>query len=252
MMLLLAKEILEHIRTYRLVVVAGLSLLIGMGSPLAAYHAPKLIETLARQDSTVEIAFTRQPSLKDALQQYTKNFGLLTLAVILLAMAGVGREVRSGTAALVITQPVARTTFLAIKLCGLLALFGSGLVLAGAGFMLYTAELFEAPSWSQFLAANALLFLLIVLYTSLTTLGSSLFTSQAAAAAVGFGGFLLLQGWSVLPRVGCASPARLTEYALAIGMGRDAAGLVAPLVAALAIIISSSATACWHFRTREL
>ena len=106
--ILLRKELLESIRTFRLPVVAGLFLFVGLSSPVLARYLPEIIELAGgEQLGVIEIP---TPTATDAVDQLVKNlaqFGALT--AILLAMGLVASEKDRGTAAFILTKPVSRT-----------------------------------------------------------------------------------------------------------------------------------------------
>ena len=89
--ILLRKELLESIRTFRLPVVAGLFLFVGLSSPVLARYLPEIIELAGgEQLGVIEIP---TPTATDAVDQLVKNlaqFGALT--AILLAMGLVASE----------------------------------------------------------------------------------------------------------------------------------------------------------------
>jgi len=113
---LIRKELLETVRTFRLPIVVGLFAVVGIGSPLLARFTPEIVEALAG-DMGIPVP---TPTVEAAIDQLLKNlaqFGGLT--AILLAMGSVAAEKERGTAALLLTKPVGRAAFLGAKVAAL-------------------------------------------------------------------------------------------------------------------------------------
>ena len=111
---LLGKEWLEAWRTYRLPIVAGLFLLVGLTSPLLARYLPEIIEAAA--GDTLGGAFDiPTPTGADAVDQLVKNLAQFgALAAILLAMSSVATELERGTAAFVLARGPAFASAMAL------------------------------------------------------------------------------------------------------------------------------------------
>ncbi|HEX6131164.1 MAG TPA: ABC transporter permease [Actinomycetota bacterium] len=245
---LVGKELLEARRTLRLQVVAGLFLIVGIGSPLIARYTPEIVEALAG-DMGIPIP---TPSPSDAVDQLLKNlvqFG--GLAAILLAMGSVATEKERGTAALILTKPVDRAAFLVAKLVTLAATLALATALATAGAWLYTMILFEQPSAVGYAASGVLTWLSLVAYAAVTFLASTLTRSALVAAAVGFGAFVALGIASAFPTVGEYLPPGLGVPARALALG-EAADPLLPLVSTLVLIVACAVGAWASFRRQEL
>ncbi|MGZ6372983.1 MAG: ABC transporter permease, partial [Candidatus Limnocylindria bacterium] len=182
---LLRKELLEQLRTWRLLIVVVVFALFGIGSPIIARYTPEIVKALAGPSMAIPIP---TPTVADAFIQFLKNLGQTgILAAILLAMGSVATEKERGTAALILTKPAARGAFLAAKLVAISATLLAGLIVAAIGAYLYTWFLFAAPSPVGFVEMSLLLFLSLLGYASLTFLGSTLTRSALPAAAIGIG-----------------------------------------------------------------
>jgi ABC-2 type transport system permease protein len=246
---LLKKELLEQVRTSRLIVVAAIFLAVGLGSPLLAKYTPELLE---RMGGDIQIILPT-PSAKDAVDQFLKNLGQTgPFAAILLAMSAVARERERGTAALVLTKPVTRPAFLAAKFVALLVTLGVGVLLGGIGAYFYTAVLFEKLPVAGFVAACLLVLLFIMVYGALTFLGSTVLGSTLPAAGIGFAAYVLLSILGAVPHVGRFTPDGLAGPARALALGQGASGLAVPLLANIAIIAFALALSWLAFRRQEL
>lgn len=245
---LLRKELVEQWRTLRLPLIAGLFLVVGIGSPLLAKYTPLLVEALAG-DIGIPIP---TPTTADAVDQLLKNLGQFgSLAAILLAMGSVATEKERGTAALLLTKPVGRTAFLLAKLTALATTLLVATAIAVAGGWIYTAILFEAPSVAGFAGLAVLVALSLLAYAAITFLFSTLTRSALAAAGIGFVAVLVLGLLSAFPSLAPYLPAGLSTPAGAIALGRPAE-LALPIASAVALIAACAIGAWASFRRQEL
>lgn len=222
-----------------------------MISPVLAKYTPQLLSTIP--DMPPEFAeLIPEPHLQDAIVQYVKNttqFGVLL--VILLFMGSVAGEKERGTAAMLISKPVHRTTFLLSKwVMGLVAIL-MGLILAGTAGWAYTTVLFEAPSITNFLILNILIAVFFTVYLSLTLLASTLARSQSAAALWSFAGLVFLLIWGAIPRLNEYAPGRLLDWGQSLFAGRESASWEA-LGVAMALIAIAFIAAAAYFRKEEI
>lgn len=247
---LLRKELLEQLRTWRLLIVAIVFVVFGIGSPILARYTPELVKALAGTQLQISIP---PPTIADAFTQFLKNLGQTgILAAILLAMGSVASEKERGTAALLLTKPASRGAFLAAKLAAIGATLMVGIALSALGAFIYTWLLFSAPDVPGFLAMTALLFLSLLAYASLTFLGSTLTRSAMAAAAIGIGAMVVLALISALPTIGAYAPGNLNAPALALAEGHTPEVLIGPILTTVGLVAAAFGLAWLSFRRQEL
>ena len=140
--ILVRKELLESWRTYRLPVVGGLFLLVGLTSPLLARFLPEIVKAAAGdQLGGVQVP---TPVPADAVDQLWKNLAQFgAFAAIILAMGSVATERDRGTAAFILSKTVSRGAFLAAKAIAIGAVLAVAVVLAAVVAWIYTTVLFE-------------------------------------------------------------------------------------------------------------
>jgi len=247
---MLRKELMEQWRSRRLVAVAAVLLFFGFLSPLSAKMLPDLMKSLGGTGGVViEIP---PPTAQDALFQHVKNtsqFGVLL--AVLLAMGALAREKERGTAAMVLSKPASRASFLLAKFVALTLLFALSLALAGLACYYYTIVLFKGIGQARFVEMNLLLALFIEFYLAVTLLGSTITRSQVLAGGLGLGAVFVVAILGALPRLGDYMPTALLEWArvLMAGTGEPAWGAVA---VSLAGIIACLGIALVVFARQEL
>jgi ABC-2 type transport system permease protein len=214
---LLVKEMLEAYRTYRLVVVGGLFLVLGVVAPITARYLPDIIRLFAPPGFVVDLP---EMGIPEVLDQYLKNVGQFgALAAILMTMGIVANEKERGTAAFVLAKPVSRQAFLLAKIVALGMVFGIAIGLATAGAWAYTGLLFERVPILPWVKLGGVVWLSTMVYASITFLGSTLMRSSLGAAGIGFAGLIVLSLLSVVPVLTQWLPAGLFPIAKSFALG---------------------------------
>lgn len=254
--ILLRKELLESLRTFRLPIVAGLFLFTGLSSPVLARYLPEIIE-LAGGDQLGVIDIP-PPVPADAVDQLVKNLAQFgALAAILLAMGLVAAEKDRGTAAFLLTKPVSRSTFLGAKLTGLAVVLLLSTVLAVAAGWFYTAILFEPLPIAGWIWLTVLVTLWLLAFGSITFLGSVVTGSTLAAGGIGFVALLAIGIVSAIPGLDKFTPGGLlgpaTELAAnTVTVAQLGTNLWTPIVSTIVLIVAAVALSAWSFGRQEL
>ena len=230
------KEWLFQRRTKRLIIVVAVFLLFGMVSPLIAKFTPQLLSSIEGAEQFAELV--PEPSAVDAMAQYISNltqFGFIL--ALLLGMGAVAGEKEKGTAAMVLSKPLPRWTFITSKFLGQAVVYSIAFALAAVAAYYYTLYLFEALKIGTYLLANLLLILWILVFAAVTLLGSTLGRTTGAAAAIsaGIGALVLLAG--ILPRYGALAPSGLLSWASQLSIGAPSPPNAGAAAAAVVIIL---------------
>jgi ABC-2 type transport system permease protein len=248
--LLLRKEVVEQVRTMRLVVVVAVFAIFGLLSPVFARYVREIVEAVGGGQFGGMIP---APVVGDAVVQFTKNVGQFgVLVAILLTMGSVATEKERGTAAFLLTKPITRDAFVAAKIVAIGALLALALLVAGVLCWVYTAILFEALPVAGFAGALALLWLSLAVFAALTFLASVATRSALVAGGLGFGLFLLLGIFSAFPTIGPYMPLSLWTAADMLALGTVPDPLLGPVLVNVAIIAVALGLASWSFRRQEL
>ena len=106
-LVLMKKEILELIRTYRIMVTFLVCLALGFSCPIFAKLTPDLLKHYSGM--SIQITIT-EPTAIDAWNQYFKDCPLMCLFAVILCVAdSVPKEIRSGSIINILTKGVSRT-----------------------------------------------------------------------------------------------------------------------------------------------
>jgi ABC-2 type transport system permease protein len=194
------------------------------------------------------------PTLSGALIQITKNlsqFGII--CALLLGMGSVAWEKERGTAGMILTKPASRAAFLAAKLVAIsitLAIataFGTGVA------YVYTLILYPTVfPLGGYIAMALLLWWILVAFTAITILGSTITRSAIAAAGIGLVALLVMGIVGALPVVGPYMPSSLGDPARALALGQDPGWLIGPLAFNIVLVPVLFAATWLVFRRQEL
>ena len=233
----LRKELLQQWRTHRVLIVAAVFGLFGLGSPLLAYFTPQMLKAIPGAEQFASLVPT--PTAADAMVQYVKNltqFGFIL--ALLLGMGAVAGEKERGTASLVLSKPMTRWAFVMSKFVAQLTVYLLGFVLAWLGGYFYTQVLFGNLAAGPFFWLNVMLFFWLLPYVAVTLLGSVLGNSTGAAAGLGLAGVVVIIIASNIPQISGLMPGALMGWAAQLGIqaaggllsvGQTAAPATAPL-----------------------
>jgi ABC-2 type transport system permease protein len=246
-----AKEMLETRKTWRLWVLPGVLVFLGLTTPILAAVTPALLKATAQRQPGVVIRFPA-PTSVDAYLQFMGNLAQLALLVVIITgAAAVAGERRAGTAVLVLTKPLSRAAFVWAKVVANLAVLVIATVIGAALCIAVTILLFDTAHVSAFLESVALWLALAAMFVCLMVFLSAALDRQAAAAGAGLAVYAALFALTAFPVARDRSPAGLLAANDALLKGREAT-LAMPLVATLVLAVVFMIAAAWIFRRKEL
>jgi len=244
------KELLEQWRSYRLLVVVVVFVILGLLSPLAAKLTPEIVKLLPEGEEIAKLI--PSPTVADAIVQYTRNlsqFGVIL--ALLMTMGMVVQEKDKGTAALILAKPMSRGIFIGSKFVALGLTFTVGIAMAGIASYCYTVLLFRDPGVSGWLALNGALLLFLLVYVALTLFCSTVSKSLVAAGGLAFGAMLVLTSVGGLTKMSRYLPGRLVSWAAEVSFWVGETPWPA-LLASVGIIVVAFVGAWMIFERQEL
>ena len=246
------KEVREILRTWRIWVLPGILLLFAVSGPLLARFTPELVQAAVGSNQQLSGLKIPTPTYLDSYAQWLKNLTqLFEIALIIVYGGVVSGEVRSGTAALILTKPLSRPAFVVAK-AAVNSAFLAILVVAGTLVTwAITAFTFgQAPGsalWSGTMAWLAL----GILFVALMTLLSTLIGSTAGAAGAGLGAYALLLIAAIWKPLGTYSPAALNTQASSLAVAKSV-DVLWPVLISLLSAMARVALAGPLFRYKDL
>ena len=245
---LLKKELKEQWRTYRVLIVAGVFLLLGLSTPLMLYYLPQLLE-MTGEDIIVEIPEFNAAYIFGEYASTITQMGILV--AVLIGMGTIAQERSRGTLAMTLSKPVSWGTFIAAKLIGMSIIFVASLAIAGLGCYGYTWYLFDGTDALDFTILNLLLALFFITCLAEIVLCSSFFKNQLAAGGLGLGVLIVQAGLSGIPQLSNYLPNALVNGGVRLVSGEPSN--VWPSVGISAgIICTSMLISRWVLGHKEL
>ena len=231
---LLKKEILEQIRTHRLLIVASVFVFFGITTPLLLKYLPEIIKL---SGENVDINFPA-PTVAMSLSEYAGTIGQTgVLVAVLIAMGAVANELQRGTALMVLSKPVKRSAFVTAKFAAMNLTFLASLAIASIFCFVYTAILIGGSRVMPFIGENLLLALFLAFCIAVTLLFSCVFKSGVAAGGIAIG-ILIGQGViSSIPYVGDYMPGKLLAWGTALVGGVDKTYVPATIVTVVLTVL---------------
>jgi ABC-2 type transport system permease protein len=247
----LGKELTEIRRTWRLWVIPGMLLFLGVTSPIIAAVTPALVKSVTASQRGVVVQLP-PPTALDAFAQLLKNLDQFVLIAIIIAGAGVISGERSaGTAILVLTKPLSRRAFVVTKILSQFLLLVTSTALGTVACLVVTSMIFTGVRAVPVVATVALWLLYASLLIVVMTLFSAAFKSRGAAAGAGLVFYfltLLLSSWAPTARYSFVGLIPAMREAL---LGH-ASSLGWPVTTAIAAIVMGTAGAVSIFERQEL
>jgi ABC-2 type transport system permease protein len=244
------KEFLEQRRTRKFLIAMVVLVLFGMTSPLLAKMVPQILSLVPGGEAYS--AMIPAPTIGDAVAQYVKNvtqFGILLALVF--SMGAMAVEKDKGTAAMVLSKPMPRSSFLLSKFAALALTFIISILVAGIACYYYTYYLFGQMNILNWLSLNGLIVLYILVYVAITLFFSTLTRTQYVAIGLSFGMLILLGIMGSLPGFGANFPDALIANASMIMSGQAVTNWTG-LWVSLGLIVCSLGGAWLVFRKQEL
>jgi ABC-2 type transport system permease protein len=247
----LRKELLEIRKTWRLWVLPGVFVFLGVGTPILAAATPALLKMTAERSPGVNITFPT-PTATDSYVQFLGNLAQLALLVIIITgAASVAAEHRAGTSTLVLTKPLSRAAFVTAKAISGLVLLVLAAAVGTALCIAVTVALFDTAHIAVFLESVALWLALASMFVTLMVLLSAALGRQAPAAGAGLGVYIALFVLTGFPVIKDHTPAGLLAANDALIKGRSAA-LALPLATTLVLTVIFVVAAVYVFRRKEI
>lgn len=187
---LVLKELLESIKTYKALALCIIFAIIGLASPFTAKMMPNIIELIISNmpGAVFEIP---PPSVQDAYLQFHKNcYQLGLILIILLTMGTMVGEKTGQTIIMVVTKPIARSSIILAKFLSFAILIVISQLVAFGLCTLYTYLLFKKILFIPSLTAAALIsgdyLVVLALVILLSTVAPSVVFCALSAIAVYF------------------------------------------------------------------
>lgn len=214
LLVMFQKEMLELVRSFKLIWVPLVFIVLGILQPVTSYYMPIILEKAGSlPDGTIiEVPL---PSGAEVLAATLQQFGTMGVLVLVLVFMGVvSSERNSGAASLILVKPISTFAFISSKWLAMLLLSLASLLLGYAASWYYTGLLFDVVPFTLFGGSFLVYGLWLSFVMAIILLFSTLLRSAAGAAfsTLGFAVILsLLAG--MFPKYLGWNPGALSSFA---------------------------------------
>ncbi|KYG59754.1 ABC transporter permease subunit [Planococcus maritimus] len=244
---LLLKEWRENLRNYKIFWIPIVFILLGITEPLSNYYLPQILDATGGlpEGAVIELPDPEPEQLMVAVMGQFQLIGMLVL--VLAYMGSIAGERRNGTATLLYVRPLSYVSYFLSKW---LMASAVALLSVWAGFLAgyyYTAVLFSAVPFGEFLAFAATYSVWIVLVVTLVLFASASMPNGGLAAGLTLAALLILQLiHSLFGSQWDWSPFRLPNYAASfLDIGPDAVALAWTLALSLVCLLILATMGIW-------
>lgn len=207
----LKKELIESVRTYKLVIMLSVFAFLGILNVVAAKFLPALMENLLTEGIQITLP---EPSAVDAWTQFYKNVTQMGFILLVILFSGMfAREFSQGTLTNMLTKGLSRNTVLLSKFSASALIWSASYWLSFAVTYIYTLVYWDETGVLSTLALSAVgpwLFGLLLLAT--LKLGGILTKTSAGSMLVVAALVVLLFVINIIPAMQAYSPVWLVSH----------------------------------------
>ncbi|MDR1537364.1 MAG: ABC transporter permease [Clostridiales bacterium] len=236
------KELIESVRTYKLLVLLGVFLLLGMMSPLFAKFMPEILKSV--DFGGMELT-APEPTAMDSWTQFFKNVGQIGLLALVIASAGImANELSKGTLVNILTKGMKRHTVILSKLTVAALIWAASYMLCLAAAYGYTAYFWDMGELRHRFLAFFSPWLLGLFLIQLLILGGTLFKTFIGSLMLTGGVVVAMSLLNIIPKLQRYNPISLCgdNTALMTGVKDVSDFLPAAIICALLVVMLTAAS----------
>lgn len=246
----LKKELLEFIRTPKLIILGSLFVFFSIIGPLTAKYLNELIAAFA---TDIDVLFP-DPTYVQSWEQFYSNMTSIVLIVLIIMVAGiVSGEKAKGSIDLVLTKRLTRRGFILAKCIASFMLFT---LLYGVALLIhiyYTHVLFDRVFYENVWLSILSIYMLGIFFISFSILMSILIKSTTHAALLAFFAYAVFNILTLLSDLNTYNPMGALPIALDHLAGKEVSGsLSVNLLVLLAATIVVVRIGLYAFDHQEL
>lgn len=238
----LKKELLESVRTYRLLIILTVFFVFGMMSPLTAKLLPEILSSYMPEGIEITIV---EPVAVDAWAQFFKNISQVGLFLTVILFSGIlSTELTRGTLINMLTKGLSRSTVILSKFTSMAAIWTMSYAAAFFITWGYTIYLFPGDKVLNLLFSIFCLWLFGLFLLALLLLGATLTRNNYGCLLLTGAVIVALMFCNIVPNVQKYSPLSLAAFNVSLLTNAVAVSeLLLPIVitslCALACVIAS-------------
>lgn len=251
LIVLIKKEILEHFRTKKILILCMIFLFVAIASPIFAKLMPLIFKSIEVPGVVLTMP---DPTYMDSIDQYVKNISQLAIFVIIFLVAGgISEEKNSKTIEMVLTKPISREIFILSKFLSYFLSITIVFLLSSLLFYAYTVSTFGMFSFTNFIVAALNILLYILMISSTTLFASSFVKNHVIAAIVGFIAIAITGPlFTLIKMLKDYAPNMITSSYKDIIVNGFSNDFIKPIIVTILIMIFSVGLSVLLFRRQEI
>ncbi len=211
------KEIVEQIRTYKVLILFSVMFLFGMTSPLLAKLMPQLISGVEMNHIIIQIP---DPVVSDAYAQFFKNMTGMGIVAVLLVFGGtLSGELTKGTLIHILAKGLPRPTVIYAKFFSAVLLWTVCYLAAAAANYGYSAYLFQDHAVKNLHLSLFCLWLFVCFVIALILFSGTVVKGSFGGLILSSGTLLLLMLLNTVPSLQKYNPVTLASVNTALITG---------------------------------
>ena len=249
----LKKELLDYLRSGKLLLFAVLFTLFGVMNPAIAKLTPWLMELFAEELGESGIIMTEiTVNALTSWAQFFKNVPMALIAFVLVCGSTFTKEYVSGTMVLLLSKGLARYKVVLSKLTVMISLWSAGYFLCFGVTYAYNAYFWDNSIATGLGFAVMAQWLIGVFVIAAIVFFSAVFSSSPSVLLGVGGAYLGAYILSIIPKIGKFSPVYLINSAAEVGVSPDASKYIASLVLNLVICVLFSSFSIPLFNKKSI
>ncbi|MCL2197543.1 MAG: alpha/beta fold hydrolase [Defluviitaleaceae bacterium] len=212
----LKKELMEALKTHKLLILGAVALFFGMLGPLTAFFLPEIFRLAMESDpSMAGMDFGElfsDPAAVDSWMQFYSNINMFFIVIVVMFSGMLSSEMSRGTLRIMLSKGLSRTAVVLAKFTSASIIWTFGFAIAAFTSWAYTAVLFDdhVPNLAfAMLILWAFGMFLLAATTFAATLTNKSFICMLIVGAIAF----LLAVFGSIPGVGGYNPMSLSTSA---------------------------------------
>lgn len=173
------KEIYELAKTYKLLLLVIVFLILGFMNPITAKFTPDLLESFMEEGVSINLP---EPTIMDSWMQFFKNVNQMGLIVMVIMFSGIiSNELAKGTLINMLTKGLSRKTVILSKFTSTCLIWTVVYFLAALVTFLYSMLFWEDTEVANLLFSVSLVWIFGIFLITAVILGGILFKSSYGA-----------------------------------------------------------------------
>jgi ABC-2 type transport system permease protein len=203
------KELLESVRTYKLLIMLIVFFIFGIMSPLAAKMMPEILGSVMPEGLTVTLS---EPAAIDSWTQFFKNVSQMGLVVTVIVFSEIlGAELSKGTLINMLTKGLSRSTIILSKYTAMTMIWTVSYAAAFIVTWGYTVYLFPDDGISNLLFSVFCLWLFGMFLLAILLFASTLIKSNYGALLISGAVIVVLMLCNIVPNLQKYNPLLLAS-----------------------------------------